>query len=88
MRTTLTIDPANAARLKRLLKERDLSLKSVVNDALRHGLNALAARPNKRASFRIPILDCGKPAFNSPEELKELLAEIQLDEDMHKLGMK
>lgn len=38
MRTTLTLDPDVAVRLKRLRQRRDVPLKDIVNDALRESL--------------------------------------------------
>lgn len=45
MRTTLTLDDDVAAKIERLRKTRDQSLKDLVNDALREGLKHLAAPP-------------------------------------------
>ena len=45
MRTTLTLDRDVAARLERLRKARKTSLKSVVNEALRQGLERLDSAP-------------------------------------------
>jgi hypothetical protein len=42
----------------------------------------------QRRAFRIKTFDLGKPLFNSPEELKELIAEIQEEEDLRKIGLK
>jgi hypothetical protein len=61
MRTTLTIDDDVAARLERLRRERDSSLKDVVNDVLRRGLSDLDTPPKKRKPFRTKTYDCGKP---------------------------
>ena len=44
MRTTLTIDDDVAVRLQRLRNERGDSLKAVVNEALRRGLEQMTAR--------------------------------------------
>jgi hypothetical protein len=88
MRTTLTIDPDNAAQLERLRKERNTGLKETLNEVLRNGFVHIASPTKKREPFRIPVLDCGKPNFNSPEELKDLLDEIQMEDDLRKLGMK
>jgi hypothetical protein len=48
MRTTLTLDDDVAARLERLRTERRLTLKQLVNDALRAGLAALDEPPPRR----------------------------------------
>jgi len=88
MRTTLTLDDDNTVRLERLRKKRDASLKEIVNDAIRHGLDALEVPPKKREPFKTRALDLGKPLFNSPVELKELIAQIGEDEDLRKPGLK
>ena len=46
MRTTLSLEPDVAARLRRLQDDRRLPLKQLVNDALRHGLEALETPPS------------------------------------------
>ena len=47
MKTTLTLDDDVAAALERVRRTRNASLKDVVNDALRRGLNDLSTRPNR-----------------------------------------
>ena len=64
MRTTLTIDDDVAVQLERLRRERDASLKDLVNDALRRGLRELNAKPKKREPFRTQTFDMGKPVIN------------------------
>ena len=41
MRTTLTLEPLTAERINRLMAIRGLSMKSVVNEALRAGLKVI-----------------------------------------------
>ncbi|HXJ39929.1 MAG TPA: hypothetical protein VNH18_11680 [Bryobacteraceae bacterium] len=41
MRTTLTIEPAVAERIRRLLQDDTRTLKSLVNEALREGLRVI-----------------------------------------------
>lgn len=50
MRTTLTLDDDVAVQVGRLRRERDASLKDVVNESLRRGLEEMQKRPSKRAS--------------------------------------
>ena len=52
MRTTLTLNDDVAAALERVRRASDASLKDVVNDALRRGLNDFTARPRRREPFR------------------------------------
>jgi hypothetical protein len=58
MRTTLTIDDDVAVQLDRLRREREQSLKDIINDALRRGLRDMQARP-KRTQFRTTGYDMG-----------------------------
>jgi Ribbon-helix-helix protein, copG family len=58
MRTTLTIDEDVAVQLDRLRREREESLKDIINDALRRGLRDIHARP-KRKQFRTTGYDMG-----------------------------
>jgi hypothetical protein len=76
MRTTLTIDEDVAVQLERLQRERDTSLKQLVNDALRHGLNQLEAKPKPRKPFRTRTFDGGKPLVPL-DNIAETLAMIE-----------
>jgi hypothetical protein len=58
MRTTLTIEEDVAVELERLRRQRQRSLKDVVNDALRRGIRDMDARP-KRKAFRTTGHDMG-----------------------------
>lgn len=64
MRTTLTIDPDVAVQLERLRRERDASLRDVVNDTLRRGLQDIGA-PKHRKPFRTKTFDGARPLFPS-----------------------
>jgi len=64
MRTTLTIDDDIAAELDRLRREREGSLKDIVNDVLRHGLRDMRSRPKARKPFRTKAYDMGPPFVN------------------------
>ena len=48
MRTTLTIEPAVAQQIRRRMRSQGLTLKLVVNEALREGLRVLEASQTKR----------------------------------------
>lgn len=52
MRTTLTLDDDVAATLERLRRNRRISLKQLVNEALRHGLNDMGRRRRPREQVR------------------------------------
>lgn len=64
MRTTLTLDEDVAVQLERLRRARDVSLKDLVNDALRRGLREMNAKPKKREPFRTRAFNMGKPLIN------------------------
>jgi hypothetical protein len=86
MRTTLTLDDDNAVRLERLRKARDASLKDVVNEAIRRGLNAMAEPPPTREPFLIRAMNLGTPQFETAEELKALIRRMGEEDDLAKLG--
>lgn len=60
MRTTLTLDDDVAAALERLRTTRKASLKQLVNQALREGLEQMRTRPKRRKPF------CTQPAALGP----------------------
>lgn len=62
MRTTLTLDPDVANDIERIRRQRGRSLKQVVNDALRLGLERLdePARPTR---FRTRGVSLGAPSL-------------------------
>lgn len=60
MRTTLTIDDDVAASLERLRKTRRVSLKHLVNEALRRGIKDMTARREPPEPFRARAVDLGE----------------------------
>ena len=77
MRTTLTLDNDVAVALERLRREKDASLKDIVNETLRKGLQEAARSPRKPRRFRtrvlrtgrclLPSLDCASRALAAAE---------------------
>jgi len=64
------------AQLERLRRERDASLKDVINEALRHGLRAMAnAKPRK--PFRIQPIDVGEMRIPDIDNVAEVLAMVE-----------
>lgn len=74
MRTTLTLDPDVAARLKRLRQRRDARFKDVVNEALREGLRAMEEKPRLRARPWTKPRDLGGSRIGSLDNIAEVLA--------------
>jgi hypothetical protein len=60
MRTTVTIDDDVAVRLERLRREKDASLKDVLNDVLRRGLDSAESPQKKRKPYRVKTYDMGE----------------------------
>jgi len=79
MRTTLTIDDDVAVQLERLRRKKDVSLKDIVNDALRRGLRDLNAPPKGRKPFRTKTSDMGPPRINL-DNVAEALAYLEGEE--------
>jgi hypothetical protein len=63
MRTTLTIEDDVAMELERFRRERGLTLKDVINDALRRGLREMRAGPERKL-FRTAGHDMSKFLVN------------------------
>lgn len=74
MRTTLTIDDDVAALLERLRKERETSLKDLVNQALRRGLRDMTSRPKRREPFRTRSVALGRVRIAGTDNIGEALA--------------
>jgi hypothetical protein len=74
MRTTLTIEDDIAVQLERLRRSRDVSLKNLVNEALRRGLREMSARPKKREPFRTQPIKGVRPLLDNVDNVAEVLA--------------
>ena len=65
MRTTVTLDPDVEALIKRAMRERGLTFKEAVNDAIRSG--AITGGP---AEVDFPTYDMGRPAVDITKALR------------------
>jgi hypothetical protein len=74
MRTTITIDDDIAAVLNRLRKTREVSLKDLINNALRRGLREMNDPPKKRRLFRTQSVDLGRSKIGSIANVAEAIA--------------
>jgi Ribbon-helix-helix protein, copG family len=79
MRTTLTIDDDVAVKLERLRRERDASLKEIVNDALRRGLQDMRAPVKKRKPFRTQPIHGVELLVDNVDNVAEILAYLDGD---------
>jgi hypothetical protein len=77
MRTTLSLDDDVAALLEQVQKARKATLKQVVNEALRNGLDRMSKPAVERAPFRTEPVTLGKCYFPSLDNTWEVLAEAE-----------
>jgi metal-responsive CopG/Arc/MetJ family transcriptional regulator len=74
MRTTLTLDDDVAAVLERLRKKRDVSLKQLINDALRRGLQEMSTRPKRHEQVQTRSVTLGRVLIAGIDNVSEALA--------------
>lgn len=77
MRTTLTLETDVAARLERIARTRRRPLKSIVNEALRAGLDALERPPAERTMMRTTGFSLGSSLVGSLDNVEEVLARAE-----------
>jgi Arc/MetJ family transcription regulator len=73
MRTTLSLDDDVAAQLERFRRKHEMSLKELINDALRRGLREMNARSRPREPFNMKTFDMGGPRVDI-DNIAEALA--------------
>jgi hypothetical protein len=82
MRTTVTLDPDVAAKLKAVARERGISFKQALNTAVRAGLGG---QPRARRAFKHYAQPMGlRPGFNLDKAL-QLAAVLEDEEIVRKL---
>ena len=85
MRTTLTLEPDVAARLKQEMRRGGKGLKTLVNEALRLGLG-LSGKPVRPPRFEVRPHAFGfKPGVDL-DRMNQLFDELDADETARKLG--
>jgi hypothetical protein len=77
MRTTLTIDDDVAVRLERERRKRRVSLKAIVNDVLRTGLDTLGRPERNREQFRTTGFNLGPSLVGSLDNVEEVLSRTE-----------
>lgn len=77
MRTTLTLDDDVAALVHRLQKQRDASLKEVVNDALRLGLAQLEKPRARPRPVRTRVVDLGRCRLANVDNVADVIASAE-----------
>ena len=79
MRTTLSLDDDVAALLGRIREARKASLKDVVNEALRYGLDQMTTPPRRRKPYRTKAVSLGRCLVGSLDNVSEALAVAEGD---------
>jgi hypothetical protein len=74
MRTTLTLDDDVAATIGRVRERRNLSLKGVVNEALRRGLREMEEDAPHRPVYSTEPVSLGGCLIGSLDDVAEALA--------------
>ena len=74
MRTTLSLDDDVAVTLERLRRSRGVSLKHLVNDALRRGLKELAKQRKPRTLIATRAVDLGRLRLAGIDNISEAFA--------------
>lgn len=84
MRTTVTLDPDVEAKLKATMRERGVSFKAALNDAVRSGLRSdlRPSRPFKVVSSPMGV----RPGINLDKALR-LAGELEDEEIIRKLEL-
>ena len=85
MRTTLTLEPDVAARLKQEIRRSGKGLKALVNEALRLGLG-LSGKPGRAPRFEVQPHAFGfKPGVDL-DRMNQLVDELDSEEAARKLA--
>ncbi len=74
MRTTLTIEEDVAAILEQLRKTKKVSLKALVNEALRQGLRDMTKPARRVKPYRTRAISLGRCLIGSVDDVAEALA--------------
>ena len=75
------MDPETEALVKKAMKERNLSFKQVVNEAIRNGL-----APRWRPTIDLPTHNYGPPLVNL-DKATQLAGELEDEEILRKMSM-
>jgi hypothetical protein len=85
MRTTLTLEPDVAARLKQEIRRSGKGLKALVNEALRLGLS-MSGKPVRGPRFEVRPHAFGfKPGVDL-DRMNQLVDELEAEETARELG--
>jgi hypothetical protein len=85
MRTTVTLDSDVAAKLRQVTRERGISFKAAINDAVRSGLGGAAPAARR---YRVEARPMGvRPGVNLDKALR-LAGELEDEEILRKMALR
>jgi hypothetical protein len=85
MRTTVTLDPDVAAKLRQVTRERGISFKAALNDAVRSALGGAAPAARR---YRMPTGRLGvRPGVDLDKALR-LAGELEDEEILRKMALR
>lgn len=84
MRTTITLEPDVEALVKRSMRERGLSFKAAINEAIRAGLTAGGGRPR----FRTRTYAMGQAQGVDLDKALQLASELEDEEILRKMALR
>jgi hypothetical protein len=85
MRTTLTLDPDVEAMVRAAMRDRGVSFKEAVNEAIRAGLGP--KRPQRRRRVSTPTFKMGRPAIPLDKAL-QLAGALEDEELVRRLAIR
>jgi hypothetical protein len=84
MRTTLTLEPDVALKLKKRMADRKLTLKDAVNQTLRAGLETLEVK--RKTPFKVDPFALGIPPGVDLDKMNQLLDQLDVEDHIQKFG--
>jgi hypothetical protein len=84
MRTTLTLEPDLAAKLKEFAHQRRISFKEAVDTVLRRGFSAQETSQRPRKPYRVETFRSGLMPGIDPTRLNQLNDELEVEEFLRK----
>lgn len=86
MRTTVTLDPDVAAKLKEEMRRKDISFKEALNSSVRRGLDSDGSARGKPYKVR-PVKMGARPGVNLDKAL-QLAGELEDEEILRKMALR
>jgi hypothetical protein len=85
MRTTVTLDPDVDQLIRKIIRERDLSFKDAINEAIRAGLKK---QPVRQKTFKQKTFPMGSARYFQWEKALQTAAELEDEERIGKVALR